>query len=224
MNKPHSFFPLNLTYTSISNLASWLILPPRYVWLYRPKDVFVGSDNDNTFDYHNNHSIYSKLLVLLVIYHYYCCYYHGYYQNSSSASRRIWKILPCLAHWSVWSGPYVSVACSRTVTEIPKFPIHWFSNVSDTSPSLPHLIATANCWRKTPVCALWCLWLRKFRIHFLALSIARSQFRLDPVSSWLIMATTPSCHFIWVPCWELTYLLPRHFWVDDFSFSWGGIC
>ena len=116
----------------------------------QPRMVLLEVTMTMPLNHHNNHSMYSKVLVLLLSFtsNYYCCYYHGYYQDSSSASGRNWKILPCLPHWSVWSDPYVSVACGRTVTEIPKFPIHWFSNVSGISPSLPHLIATANCWQK----------------------------------------------------------------------------
>ena len=68
MNKPILFAAK--PYTSISNLrAGWSRLQGMcgcIVLVVVPRMGFVGSDNDNAFDHHKNHSIYSKLLVLLL--------------------------------------------------------------------------------------------------------------------------------------------------------------
>lgn len=158
MNKTTCFFwKKNLHFHQQS--ASWLILPPRYVWLYRPSRGARMPIQWGIFclprmvllEVTMTMPLITITMIMYVYIQYiyipncwYCCYYHDCYQDSS-LSRRVRKILPCkcLPHLAFHLTHMSSSHAAELLLKLNS-QLHCFSNVSDTSPSLPHLNLESN--------------------------------------------------------------------------------
>ena len=138
------------------------------------------------------------------------CYYYYYsikilllqvkefekYPHASHRSRGAYDRTFCLSH--------VFVACSRTaiVFQMPLIDISFTSSskIFETTTKVTVVVLVTATVAKKKLRCVHC-------IHFLAQHCSQGPQWLDPGSSWLIMATTPSCHFIWVAAFTCNFII-----------------